>query len=344
MISRLGFIKTEIDNMPQLKLYRFISVAPEGIKTFTSRISSAFVTVVQEPEVLLFAFLQWCSIVVGYFLWVQGWLLIPSIERAENDPVANILFLVWSVLIVGLVGLPVGIFSGGMGIVHFLRKQGLPSTFSLALRLAIRRYWHLWLFSWIDGWITVDQIFERLPKEGEKTLSATKIAREVLYFAWKAATLGIIPSVLNGRNLVDAARESLTMLRHRMRDVVLLRAGYSALCWIVGLGAYLCGLLFIDTGLFPHELKRHILDNIYFFYLYVGIPAVLGAGAVVLFLRPIFVLASCELYSEFAKVEKIKVYLPTDEGIVMKILSIGIVLVLALTTVAIILVVYLQNM
>ncbi len=323
--------------MPTLRLSRFISIAPEGIKSFGSRISFAWSTARQEPEIFAFALIQWCAVVVGYFLWAQAFVLIPSIEKAENDPLANLLFFVWSVLIVGLVALPIGIFSGAIGITHFLRHQGLRPMFLTSVSIAARRYWQLWIFSWIDGWITVDQIFDRLPKRDEKTFSLEKAVREALYFAWKSATLGVIPSILNGRNLVDAARESLSLIKLRMRDVLLLRAGYSGLCWLVGLASYLFGLLLINSGLVAPHLRLHILDSIYFFYLYVGIPVCLAAAVVALFLRPIFLLASCELYSELVTIEKLEVTSITDQSVLAKVFSIAIILSLAIATVAILL-------
>ena len=227
-MTRLDFVHKEIEQMPQVRSFHWMSHISEGMNVFWTKLQKTGGFVFQEGEIMVFALLQWCCVALGYYLWVQILALFPP-ERFNRPP--DLLITLWSLLVVGLVAMPLGILSGAMGVARFLRLQGQVSTFTRCLRIATKRYRQLWVFFWIDGWITVTQIVKRLPKKGESTFSVAKILSEILYFAWKAATLGILPSVLNGRDLVSAAKESIGLLKNRTMDVLLLRSGYSALSW-----------------------------------------------------------------------------------------------------------------
>ena len=75
---------------------------------------------------------------------------------------------------------------------HFLRKQGRESTVAACFRLVLPQSWSLWAFHWIDGWITVNQILDRLPRKNDRRTAAEKALSEALYYAWKLGVSGIL--------------------------------------------------------------------------------------------------------------------------------------------------------
>lgn len=299
MYSQLKFIQEEINNLPRVKLYSLDSTLTAGLPVFGGKIRNAVTLIIKEPEILSFAFLQWCCTVLAYFIWVQAFAIIP--EGAADDTAINLAFFAWSLIIVGAVSFPLGILNGAIGASYFFKALKKKSTFNKCLKAASRRYWSLWIFSWVDNWITLGQILERLPKKNDPTPFSVKVVHEVFYLAWKSATLAVIPAVLLGKDLLQAAEESLAVFKSRLREVFLLRAGYSALCWIVGLLTYLIVFYLAALGYVPVEKTSFGRLDIYLFYLYAGFPVVGAAGVVHIFLRPIFLIASCEIYVNFLR-------------------------------------------
>ena len=95
------------------------------------------------------------------------------------------------------------------------------------------------MFSWIDGWWTVSRILDRLPKKNDRTPAAVKLAREAAYYAWKIGTIGILPALTTGRGVFGATKHSFALVTRCTKDVLITRAGYSILCWIIGVSTYI---------------------------------------------------------------------------------------------------------
>lgn len=203
--KQYDFIKDEIKEIPEFKNKKLISKA-SALKEFLRRTRYAVKLTLTEKEIFTFALLQLITIVAVYYLWFQflGW--IPQeIWNNENklaDLTLNLVFLLWSFLCVGLASFPLGILSGCMGAAHFLRKQGKKSTIAVCLKMILPGAKELWIFSWADGWFTVNRILDRLPKKRWRW----NIAAEVLYFAWKVATVGMLPSIIVGRKIVESGK------------------------------------------------------------------------------------------------------------------------------------------
>jgi len=288
-------IKNEIADIPDVatresRIWSFANLCQFGRWTFHT-----FKSLFHEREILLFASLQVVAIAIGYYVWVQllGWIPreVWDSEEALSNIALNVGLLGWSFLVVGLVSLPAAIFSGCIGASHFLKRQGCPSDTASCLRLVMPRAWSLWIFCWVDGWFTVMQILDRLPRRhrgGNRALS------ELLYYAWKLGTAGMLPSILNGKNLILAGKESILLIRTRPQEVMLLRGGYSLVCWFVGIAAY-AGAAFVLWHN-PEVFERD--DYVRAAYMLAGIPALLSVAVIQLFLRPVFILGSCQLYTE----------------------------------------------
>ncbi len=287
-----------------------------GIAKFGSRIGYAVSLCFKEKEIFVFVLLQWAAIGIAYLLWIQMLDWIPaevwrSAAKSDEGSIADWVLAAWSFVCVGVAAFPVGILTGCMGAAHFLHRQGRESTIATCLKHVLPQSWSLWSFHWIDGWITVNQILDRLPRKGSTRTSAERALSEALYYAWKLGVSGVLPSIVTGNNLIASARNSVIFVKDNFLEVAALRAGYSALCWVVGIGAYIGAiLLFVVVDIVPaHD---EIYGHIYTFYFWAAVPILIAAGMVMLFLRPVYVLALCDLYSDHLKNRNEEVNLPAN--------------------------------
>lgn len=293
LLNKIGFIRDEIKDIPNID-----KKPAGGIGSFGSKIGYAVSLGFKEKEILLFGLLQWASIGLAYLLWIQMLDWIPNnvwrgAAQSNEASIVDLVLLVWSVVCVGLAAFPVGILTGCMGATHFLHKQGRESTVAICFKLVLPQSWPLWTFHWIDGWITVNQILQRLPKKNDTTTPAQRALSEALYYAWKLGVAGVLPSIVTGNSLIQSGKNSVIFVKDNFVEVAKLRAGYSALCWIVGIAAYAGAILLFETfDLAPG-------GGIYTIYFWAAVPILISVGIVMLILRPIFVLAICDLYSDY---------------------------------------------
>lgn len=274
-----------------------------AMRGFGNRAGYAVRLLFAEPQLILFALVQWLFIALGYYLWVQmlDWIPQPvweSVEDADGASIVDVILLLWSLVCVGLVAFPLGILSGCMGAVHFLHRQGRDTSVAHCLKLVMPNAWPIWIFSWVDGWWTVARILDRLPKRNDYRTWAEKAVSEAIYQAWKMGTMGMLPAMVTGKSLIEAGRESVKFVTSNFRDVAVLRLGYSGLCWIVGIVAYIGTIVFLATGpggFSPDEETASVIFQVYF---WAGVPLVVAVGVIMLILRPIYLLSACDLYSD----------------------------------------------
>lgn len=278
-----------------------------SIGGFFTSIAASLRFVLTEKENIVFALLQWASIAVVYFIWVQGLDWIPEeIWKEEADgTAADCFLLVWSLACVGFTTFSVGFFTACLNASCLLRFQNKESNFTDCLKIAISRAGMLWIFSWIDGWWTVKRILERLPKKNDRTPSAVKLEREILYQLWKMISLGFIPALLYGRSYKDACKDSLLLLKKRFLPLIKLRLGYSFICWIIGIGCYTGVISFFSC---LNELPDEY--DIYAWYFYAGFPLVLALLMITVLFRPLYIISACRIYINYACDEGIKPNLP----------------------------------
>lgn len=306
----MGFVRDSIKDTPGIE-YR-----PQGgIRNFSSKIGYALYLGFKEKEIFVFGLLQWVTVAAAYLLWIQMLDWIPeevwrSAAETEGGSIADLVLFVWSFVCVGVAAFPVGILTGCMGAAHFLHKQGRKSTVAMCLKLVLPHSWSLWMFHWMDGWITVTQILERLPKKSRKS-ALSRAAREALYYSWKLGISGVVPSIVTGNSLVKSARNSIVFVRSEFHVLARLRVGYSALCWIVGIGAYIGAVFFIGSSDIVGK-GEEVYAHVYTIYLYVAAPLFMALSIVMLILRPIYVLALCDLYSDYLGSKNEKVRLPRN--------------------------------
>lgn len=311
VLNKIAFVRNEIKDIPD------IDKKPSGsLGSFTSRIGYALSLGFKEKEIFIFGLLQWVAIGLGYLLWVQMLDWIPedvwrSAAETDGSSTADWILLAWSFICVGIVAFPVGILTGCMGATHFLHKQGRESTIASCMKLVLPQSWPLWSFHWIDGWITVSQILDRLPRTNDRRTAAQRALDEALYYAWKLGVSGVLPSIITGNGLIQSGKNSVSFVKNNFIEVAKLRAGYSALCWVVGIGAYIgCIVLFIVVDIVPKD--DEIYGHIYTFYFWAAVPILVATGIVMLFLRPIYVLAMCDLYSDHLNETGVEPSLPEN--------------------------------
>ncbi len=282
----------------------------ESLQGFFKDTWRSFKFILTEKENIFFAFLQLAAIALGYYIWVQiiGW--IPAEvwdEISDKDSVGvmiNIAFVVWSFICVGLVAYPIGILTACMGASYVLHSEQQESTIAKCLKIVLKRSWPLWIFSWFDGWLTVNRILERLPKKKDRTPRVVKIFKELVYQAWKIATLGIIPALVYGRTVTEACKDSFGLLKNRFIELGKLRVAYSLICWIIGIWCYLSLIVFFPIII--QFQKAHNLSGIFAFYLFAGAPMIFALCFIMVVFRPLYIISSTRIYIDYAREKQIE--------------------------------------
>ncbi|MEO0436209.1 MAG: hypothetical protein AAF098_04815 [Pseudomonadota bacterium] len=296
LFNTLRFVRDELQKLPDLT-----SKPSGGLSYFCDRIGRALALIRLEKEILVFAALQWLFISLGYLLWIQMLDWIPdevwrSAANSRRGSIVDVVLTIWSFFVVGLVAFPVGLLSGCIGATHFLHRQDMPATVTTSVNVVLPSVWSLWLFHWVDGWITVKQILERLPKKRRRS-PMRRLASETAYYAWKLGVSGVLPSLVTGSNLVRSGKNSVRFVKENLSDVAKLRLGYSALCWLVGVTTYLCtAVMFSIVDVVPE--KDAVYRYVYDAYLWAALPICVAVAIVSVLLRPVYLIALCELYAD----------------------------------------------
>ena len=180
--------------------------------SFFSRTARAYALILKEPEIILFSLLQGLAIFIGYIVWSQMLHWIPpevweSVHEEDGASLADLALLAWGFVCVGILTLPIGFLTACMGSTHILNSQGKESTVPRCFKFVFPKIWSIWIFSWVDGWITVNMIVKRLPSRDAPS-ATERVFLEAMYYAWKVGTAGVIPSLLifktqNGRYTKD---------------------------------------------------------------------------------------------------------------------------------------------
>ena len=290
----------------------------ESIGSFFRECWISFKFILKEKENIFFAFLQLATIAIVYYLWVQiiGWIpqeVWDAIEKEENGgTIVSLIFLLWSFICVGIAAYPIGIFTACMSASYTLHREGRDSTILECLKIVLAKSWPLWIFSWVDGWITVDIILERLPKKKDRTPRSVKIFKELVYQLWKTATLGVIPALIYGRTIKELCSDSLALLKKYLFPLGKLRVIYSLFCWIIGIGAYLSLIVFL-----PHIkafASQYNITGIFSFYLYAGGPLLVALFIIVVLLRPLYIISATRIYLDYATEEGFPRRLPESSS------------------------------
>ena len=291
---------------------------------FFQGIPTAFKIINENPQVLIFILLQWAVICVAYFVWLQILQWIPdriwdAIAQANEGnrklafDLLNIILVVWSFVIVWIASYPISICNSAMVAVHDLRATQQTVTISKCLAVAIRHLGRIWSFTAIDAWITVRAILSRLPKKHGRRRTA---ADEILYYAWKVATIAVVPALINGRGFIQAGKDSILLLTKQPGRALGLRLGYSAVCWVLAVLAYIAAIFYLML----FHVSPQDAHYIYNFYFIMATPILFVAGIICIAVRPFYLLSVAKFYTDNVDVtEEIKkdlVAMPTWQDLV----------------------------
>ena len=313
-VSELLSMRRELAALPEIqKIPTHIETDPEVSAGFASKAGYALSLGLKEKEIFFFGGMQWLAVAIAYLLWTQMLFWIPpevwealSSEEDGAGPI-DLALTLWAFICVGVAAFPIAIFSSCMGVTHFLHKQGRASTVAMCLKLSLPNAWRLWAFHWTDGWFTVKQIWSRIPGGENRTL-AQILYQEALYYAWKVGIAGVLPSMVLGKGMIESGKESLAFVKQHTKEIVRLRASYSGYCWLLGILTYVAAfpiVFYLDDG-------TGIGNNIANIYLYIALPICFSVGVIMFFLRPIYLLNLCNLYSDYLKTNNITVELPDN--------------------------------
>lgn len=301
--KRLDFVRDEaksiiLRNRDQATLFSF-----SNVQTFFLNIGESFKLIMREKEIIVLAMLQWAFIALGYIAFIQFLDWIPdevwhevdkAIEEDRDGPgeLLSLALFGWSLLVVLLVSYPIGIFNSAMVAVHVMRKIYGGSSLLGAIRIAERNQFRIWAFSFVDAWITVNAIFDRLPSKDKR--NRRTMADELIYYAWKFGTMGIVPSLVNGHGLIDAGKQSLGIIKKHPFYAMGLRFGYSLVCWVVGIAAYIGAVYWLMNG----GIEWGEENWVYSMYEWVFLPILVSVGVVTVLIRPFFLLGVAQLYTD----------------------------------------------
>eukprot|EP01032_Pedospumella_encystans_P038543 gene38543-43670_t len=182
------------------------------------------------------------------------------------------------------------ILNAAMTATHYLRTANQPSTLANCLNLAFRNLGRLWVFTTIDAWITVDAIVDRLPRKGRNRTAGD----ELLYYAWKIGTIGVQPALVAGRGYADAAKDSVSILRHSPMRAIGVRMGYSLVCWIIGVTAYFGSIFYLANVDNPNGKT----NELYEFYVILAVPIIIAVGVNSVLVRPFYLIMISKMYSD----------------------------------------------
>ena len=314
-VSELLSMRRELAALPEIqKIPTDIETDPEVSAGFASKAGYALSLGLKEKEIFFFGGMQWLAVAIAYLLWTQMLFWIPpevwealSSEEDGAGPI-DLALTLWAFICVGVAAFPIAIFSCCMGVTHFLHKQGRASTVAMCLKLSLPNAWPLWAFHWTDGWITVRQIMSRIPSTEEKRTPAQILYEEALYYAWKVGIAGVLPSMVLGKGMIESSKESLAFVKQHTKEIVRLRASYSGYCWLLGILTYVAAfpiVFYLDDG-------TGIGNNIANIYLYIALPICFSVGVIMFFLRPIYLLSLCNLYSDYLKANNKAIELPDN--------------------------------
>lgn len=299
--KKLDFVRDEAKGIISKNKSQSKVLSSSNFFQFFRDIGSSFKLILQEKEIIVLALLQWAFVAIGYLVFIQFLDWIPdeiwheidkALEEDRDGPgvLLSLALFGWSLVVVLIVSYPIGLFNSAMAAVHVLKTIYGGSSLIGAIRIAEKNQFRIWAFSFVDAWITARAVFDRLPSKNNKR----SLLDEVLYYAWKLGTMGIIPALVNGKGLIESGKQSLIMIKKHPLRAMGLRFGYSLLCWIVGVGSYIGAVFWM-----MHSNIEWGSDNwVFALYQWVFLPFVISIGIVTVLIRPFFMLGVARLYTD----------------------------------------------
>lgn len=287
--AELGYLQEAPERIRKLPGFsETVPARAAALRRFGQHARKALRLLGSEPEIAVFAAAQWVAAGLAYALWLWGDARFEL--PAEFWSLQDLVDVLWAGSCLLLVACTTGFFTACIGAVHFLRMEGEPSTIFGCMGRAAPRLGALWSFTFVDAGLTAMQGAARIPV-GRYWTPERFIEREALHYAWKVATVGILPALLAERSPRQAANEAVELARARLADAMLLRSGYNITCWIVAVATF--ALAFWQLRANASAVRDFAGGSPWFLALLISV------GVVHLLVRPAYIIASSELYHDY---------------------------------------------
>ena len=264
------------------------------IKYFFSFLGKSFSFIFKEKETLFFTILQIICIPLIFYLCLDILKIFP-----KNSPLIS--FTIWTLLCIAIIYFSINFFTFCIGASYILNSQKHKSTIASSLQIVCNKISHIWLIFCLDGWWTIKQILLRFfSRKHHKTIFIRTSKDEAIYLSWKISSLGFISSIICGRNIDQAKKDCLSLIKNK-KELIQLRLGFSAICWILHILCIISILLFI-----PKEVPK----DVYYVKMYVFMPITISIIFILLIIRPIYIISSFMVYIDYVNKQNIKINLP----------------------------------
>lgn len=284
--------------------FSFLHAHPDQAKIRTTRnlgtlwdeFKGALYFISREKEILFFAVLQWLIIMAGYWMFIQMLDWIPDelwreVRDTDDDSLGgmvNLALLAWAFLVIAVVSFPLGILNGMMVSTVIQERLYGHAFVPRAFKYALKSLGRIWTFTTLDAWITAETILDRLPKKNNRHNAGD----ELLYYAWKLGTAGVMPALVNGHGFLEAGKQSIALITKDPKRILGLRFGYSLLCWIVGILAYIGSVYWFCIS----RTNPNDVNEIYNFYALMIVPILMAVCVVSVLIRPLYLLCVTNIY------------------------------------------------
>lgn len=286
----------DINQRPQITI---------AIIWFWKRAKLSIKFIFTEKEALFLLCIQWVVIVLTYLLWVQIIAIIPeelwgNTDWSSQKNTLIVILLWWSFLCIWIASFIIGILSSCVWVLYLLKKRTWSSDLYTSFTVVLPHSLLIWIFSWIDGWWTMRRIAQRISRFSRKRPGSflSNVMKEVTYYAWKVGTIWILPALATGKTVWSAIKTSLSLVNVCRTDVIITRAWYSIMCWVVWTAGFIWFIYMFNYVGIINDASSDV-ENMYSFYMYATIPISISVGIVLLLLRPIYIISSFAIYENF---------------------------------------------
>jgi len=260
-----------------------------SLKTFFTQAKMAYLYMLVEPEILLFSILNALSMVAATTLFAFG--VVFGLKFASSSQTAMVAVTIggfgWVLVCLWVSSQLTGLFTGAMGISVLRRMEGQRSTVFSCLGTAFRCRKSILELEWATFARTLALAFNRIPDKHESSATSAKNTRA--FYGWRLGKFAMLPSILDGKNLVGAGHASVQFVRSNFKFVVLFRTGYTR----VRLLAYFClsaVMAYIFSGAETRQPDASWIGIIAVGAMFAIVPSILFSRV---FLYPILVITSC---------------------------------------------------
>lgn len=284
-----------------------------GLRHFLSYYRDSLRLILQEPEILLFVFLQWIVIALGCYVFLLG---LHSIPEDTWDMMQNYrsgsrkgnpfwyLIAFWTLMCAAIAAPLINTLSSCIPAVHILRCEGRSSTIFACLQLVIPRLGTLWALRLLDISISLKRLLG-----GNKQVSGNwHIPEKWFYRAWKVTAMSALANLVAGRSIRQAALNTVEMADDYAQHMCAIRIGYVSLCWAVGLTTYAVAALnyqVILNFVLSHGQSQFMANAL----MALGAPAIIAVMVIQLLIKPVYLLALSDVFVRYV-VEKNERILP----------------------------------